>query len=204
MGFRSRVMEIPWVYEKLQHGLSRPNAQSWLVSEVIHPQSHHHILDVGCGNAVILRDLGVARYVGIDHNSGCIAKAQRDFGSKGEFHNIDLTAQNVTKLGKFDSVLLLGVLHHLSDRDITQLLINVSNVLNPGGNLVTFDCAIEDGQHPAARLLARLDRGRYARSGLGYRKLIEQSFSVQQEIIRHDLLRVPYTHVIFRAQARSD
>ncbi len=57
----------------------------------------------------------------------------------------------------------------------------------------------QKGQHLLARLLATADRGRFSRGPEEYRELIETAFDVESEIVRHDLLRVPYTHAIFRA-----
>ena len=71
--------------------------------------------------------------------------------------------------------------------------------MKPAGALVTIDPALVKRQHPVARLLAKIDRGRHARNTEHYRSLIEPTFTVQEEIIRHDLLKVPYTHAIFRA-----
>jgi hypothetical protein len=44
-----------------------------------------------------------------------------------------------------------------------------------------------------------LDRGRFTRSAAGYRELIKTSFVIEAEVVRHDLLRVPYTHAAYRA-----
>jgi 2-polyprenyl-3-methyl-5-hydroxy-6-metoxy-1,4-benzoquinol methylase len=115
---------------------------------------------------------------------------------------IDVNDAQFQELGKFDRVLLLGVLHHLDDSECKSLLAALQAVLKPDGFLVTFDNAFVDGQHPIARALAKSDRGRYARTPQQYRSLIETSFVVESEIIRHDLMRVPYTHVAFRARTR--
>lgn len=100
-------------------------------------------------------------------------------------------------------MLLLGVLHHLRDSEINSLMESIPDVLNPSGTVITYDCAMVTGQHPVARLLAKYDRGRYARSPQKYRKLLKSHFEIETEIVRHDLLKVPYTHAIFRAKPRA-
>ena len=159
----------------------------------------HRILDIGCGTATVIEHLSGCDYVGIDHNPEYIKKARENFGTKGEFHCIDINDAKFKEFGTFDTVLLLGVLHHLNDDEVKQLVKAIPAVMKPAGALVTFDCALEKGQHPVARLLAKIDRGRYARNTEHYRSLIEPIFTVREEIIRHDLLKVPYTHAIFRA-----
>jgi len=192
-------MEAPLVYDWFQHGISRAETPIWFANQVLQPRSGQRILDIGCGTAMVLKHLSSCDYVGIDHNPEYINKARENFGTKGEFHCIDINDAKFKDFGTFDTVLLLGVLHHLNDDEVKQLVKVIPAAMKPTGTLVTFDCALEGGQHPIARLLAKIDRGRYARNTEHYRSLMKPTFTVQEEIIRHDLLKVPYTHAIFRA-----
>jgi SAM-dependent methyltransferase len=192
-------MEVPLVYDWFQHGISRAETPIWFANQVLQPRPGHRILDIGCGTATVIKHLSGCDYVGIDHNPEYINKARESFGTKGEFHCIDINDAKFKDFGTFDTVLLLGVLHHLDDDEVKQLVKVIPAAMKPTGTLVTFDCALEKGQHPVARLLAKIDRGRYARNAEHYRSLIEPTFAVQEEIIRHDLLKVPYTHAIYRA-----
>lgn len=199
MGLRTRVMEVPLVYDLFTNGLGRSGTQDWFANHVLQPRPGQRVLDIGCGTATVIKHLSGCDYVGIDHNPEYINQARENFGAKGEFYCIDLNDVKFKDFGTFDTVLLLGVLHHLNDDEVRQLVMAIPAVMKPTGTLVTFDCALERGQHRIARLLAKADRGRYARSPAYYRSLIEPTFTVQEEIIRHDLLKVPYTHAIFRA-----
>ncbi len=192
-------MEVPLVYDWFQHGLERSRTRDWFAGQVLQPRPGQRVLDIGCGTAAVLEQLGECDYVGIDHNPEYIKKARENFGTNGEFQCIDINDAKFKEFGTFDTVLLLRVLHHLNDDEAKQLVKAIPAVMKPAGTLVTVDCALEKGQHPVARLLAKLDRGRYARNTDHYRSLIEPTFTVQEEIIRHDLLKVPYTHAIFRA-----
>lgn len=196
-------MKVPAVYDVFSHGVARADLYSWLSASVIDAKQGQSILDVGCGTSKILRYLPEARYVGIDHNPEYIEASKRTYGSKGEFILGDVNDDHIRNRGQFDRILLLGVLHHLSDDEVIRLVSQLARTLKKDGHLVTFDNALVEGQHPLARLLAKLDRGRYVRSPNEYRMLLETALDVETEIIRHDLLRVPYTHVIFRAAAIS-
>lgn len=200
MGLRSRLLEIPIVYETLQNVLRRPECKSWVPHCLIEANPGITVLDVGCGIGKILTDLPEVTYVGIDHNHSYIAKATQSHGSRGRFLVLDVDDAPFKALGQFDRILLLGVLNHLSDKECLRMLPKLHEALAPDGLLVAFDCAIEKGQHPIARLLAKLDQGRYARSTARYRDLLEMTFAIKSETVRHDLLRVPYTVVAFRAQ----
>ena len=199
MGFRERVMGIPWVYKYFSSGIGKPESGAWFANEIIRAAPKARILDVGCGPADVVSRLGDVSYLGIDHNPKYIETARARFGSRAEFHCWDVTDTRLTALGKFDIVLMLGVLHHLTDGEIHTMLQHASTTLKPGGRLITFDCAVDRGQHPIARILARLDRGRYARTTDRYRELISKHLTPVEVVVRHDLLRVPYTHTIITA-----
>ena len=200
MGLRARLLEIPIVYETLQNAVVRPERKSWLPHCLIEAKPGMTVLDVGCGTGKILTDLPEVTYVGIDHNRDYVAQANYRHGLRGRFLAIDANNAAFKELGQFDRILLIGVLHHLSDEECLHLLPKLHEALAPDGLLVTYDNAIAKGQHPIARLLAKLDRGRYARSAARYRALIEETFAIESETVRHDLLRVPYTIVAFRAR----
>jgi hypothetical protein len=88
-------------------------------------------------------------------------------------------------------------LHHLDDRGSLGLLRLGRASLKPGGRLVTWDPCYVDRQSVLQRLIIGLDRGRNVRDEQGYRRLCESVFTSVQGHIRHDLLRIPYTHAIF-------
>ena len=129
MGFRERVMGIPWVYKYFSLGISKPESGVWFANEIISAAPKARILDVGCGPADVVSRLGDVSY----------------------------------------------------------------------RRLITFDCAVDRGQHPIARILARLDSGRYARTTDRYRELVSKHLTPVEVVVRHGLLRVPYTHTIITA-----
>jgi SAM-dependent methyltransferase len=196
MGLRTRFLESTKMYELLQHGVSRHGSQDFIAKEVIRAKAGDRVLDIGCGPADIVSQLRDVTYVGLDHNPKYIESARNRYGSRAQFYCWDVTNERVKEFGKFDIILLLGVLHHLADDEIKLMLRHVSQTLTLNGRLITFDPAIEVGQHPIARFLARIDRGRYARSSTGYRDLVAQHLRTRDVQVRHDLLKVPYTHAI--------
>ena len=203
MGLRARLLKIPIAYELLTYGLTKPDTYKWLVDDVMSLTSGMKVLDVGCGTASVLKLLPPVNYVGIDHNPDYISKAQSTFGNKGRFVVCDVNDPKFKEFGVFDRVMLLGVLHHLSDDECLQLMKSLVGCLAPGGRLITFDNTLARGQHPIATMFSKLDRGRFSRSPEGYRALIESVFDIEQEVVRHDLMRVPYSHAAFRARARG-
>lgn len=61
--------------------------------------------------------------------------------------------------------------------------------------LITFDVAFEEQQNLIARFLAKNDRGGHVRNKQQYLEFLSAEFKVVKADLRHDLLRVPYTHL---------
>jgi SAM-dependent methyltransferase len=182
MGLRARLLQIPLVYELLTYGLAKPDTNRWLINDVLQIAPGMRVLDVGCGTAGILSLLPEVNYLGFDV--------------------LDVNDPSFKDLGTFDRILVLGVLHHLNDAECALLMQSLSRSLSPNGRLVTFDNTLAEGQHPIARLLSKLDRGRFSRNPAGYHRIIESHFEIEYHVVRHDLMRVPYSHAAFRARTR--
>jgi cyclopropane fatty-acyl-phospholipid synthase-like methyltransferase len=204
MGLRARLLKIPIAYELLTYGLTKPDTYQWLVNEIMTLTPGMKVLDVGCGTASVLKLLPSVEYVGIDHNPDYIAKARNTFGSKGTFLVCDVNDPTFRELGVFDRVMLLGVLHHLDNAECSQLMRSLAGCLAANGRLIAFDNTLAKGQHPVARMFSKLDRGRFSRSPDGYRSIVESIFEIEREVVRHDLMRVPYSHCVIRARSRGD
>ena len=196
---KDKFLEISSVYARLMGFLLGANTYETLINDFIQPTPGCSVLDVGCGPATILDLLHDVNYIGLDHNPNYIATATKKYGSKGTFICAGVDKLNDYGLKTFDRIIILGVMHHLDDAQLTELMISLKDRLNIGGVLITFDGAYEDNQNLIAKFLAKNDRGKFVRSKEQYLKFIEMSFKVQQADLRHDLLRVPYTHLLTRS-----
>ena len=198
---KDKFLEISSVYAKLMGFLAGANTYKTLVDKYIQPTPGCSVLDVGCGPAAILDLLHDVKYFGLDHNPNYIATATKKYGSKGTFICAGVDQLNDYGLKTFDRIIILGVMHHLDDAQLTQLMMSLTDRLNHGGVLITFDVAFEDKQNLIAKLLAKNDRGKFVRTKEQYLKFIELAFKVEQADLRRDLLRVPYTHLLTRSTA---
>ena len=198
---KDKFLEISSVYAKLMGFLLGANTYSTLVNEYIQPMPGISVLDVGCGPAEILELLQDVNYIGLDHNPNYIATATKKYGAKGTFICAGVDQLNDFGLKTFDRIIILGVMHHLDDAQLAKLMMSLKDRLNQGGTLITFDVAYEDKQNLIAKLLAKNDRGRFVRTKEQYLKFIQVSFKNELADIRHDLLRVPYTHLLTRSTA---
>jgi cyclopropane fatty-acyl-phospholipid synthase-like methyltransferase len=100
----------------------------------------------------------------------------------------------------FDFVLAIGILHHLGDAEAAQLFRTAHGCLRTGGQLITLDNVYVEGQSPVAKYLISKDRGRHVRQPDQYADRARPVFSQVDGFIRHDLLRVPYSHFIMKCQ----
>jgi SAM-dependent methyltransferase len=159
------------------------------------------VLDVGCGPAYYFDRLPEVEYVGFDTSEPYIAYARRRYGERGDFHCEILTAERLSKLGQFDAVLLLGLLHHLDDAQCGTLLDLSAKALAPGGRVVSCDAAVHDGQHRVARWMSENDRGQYVRRPESYDSLALARFEAVETHMLDGLTRLPTSIYMMRMAA---
>ena len=166
------------------------------INDYVLLSEHHRVLDLGCGPADILNFLTpFIDYTGIDASSNYISAAKNKFPDQKFICTI---FDSNTKLdGKFDVVLAVGLIHHLNDETSRNLIVNASKVLNDGGQFITLDNVLYNGQSWLNRWIIKQDRGDYIRNLREYTSLFPQDkFSQIQFDLREDLLRIPYSHVV--------
>ncbi len=191
-----RLTQIPFVYSTFQNMLGADGSRRELVSAYIRPQPGERVLDFGCGPGTMLPYLGDVVYTGIDLNADHIATAKTQFGDRAAFHAGDIETLDKDIHGPFDLAICVGVLHHLDDSQVDSLCRIVFDRLAPQGRFVTVDPAFVEGQNAIARWLASRDSGQSVRAPEGYSQRIRQFFPSVEVSVRHNLLRVPYTHCI--------
>jgi SAM-dependent methyltransferase len=131
-------------------------------------------------------------------NEAYIHYAKKHFEHRGIFlaTKVDGKAINEFSLNDFDIVLATGLLHHLNDDEASRLFELASSALKPGGRLITLDGCYVKGQSWLARSIISRDRGKYVRTQVEYLSLASNFFKDIQISIHHDLIRIPYTHIV--------
>jgi SAM-dependent methyltransferase len=191
------LLSHPLVYESFQRAIGARSFRKTLAREYFRPRPGARVLDVGCGPAHLLEFLPGVAYVGVDLSPAYIDHAKRRFAGHGKFLVADATSLEADEHEPFDLVTAVGLLHHLSDEGVIHLLRGLRDRLSgPESRLVTIDGCYVGGQSRIAAFLLSKDRGRHVRSPEGYALLARLVFSKVQVMVRHDLLRIPFTFCI--------
>lgn len=97
---------------------------------------HGEVLDIGCGVGNFSSFLSGVNYTGIDLDESLIQYARKHY--QGTF-----VQANATKLPfpdrSFDTVLVTGFFHHLADKDVRKVILEISRVLKNGGHVLIHE-----------------------------------------------------------------
>jgi SAM-dependent methyltransferase len=192
--FRS-ILTNPSAYQLWWKMVGGPGQAKVLVEQYIQPKAGSRILEIGCGPGTIYGYLPTCDYLGFDLSSKYIELAKRRF-PEGRFVCERVSRFAITREQSFDVVLALGIVHHLEDPEARQLFQIAYDALRPGGKLITIDGVWVDDQSSVARWLLARDRGTCIRQEREYLEIASHVFSDIRPNVRHDLLRIPYTHLI--------
>ena len=192
-----RVLSIPAVYNLWQKLVGAERSRSLVCSDHFRVVPGQRVVDVGCGTGEILDYLpdGIT-YHGFDLDPGYIRTAQAKYGDRGQFVCADITTLPADAIPPCDLAIAFGLLHHLDDTGAAALLSHLYRRLAPGGRLVTIDGVFVEGQSAIARALIARDRGQNVRDSAGYLGLVPEEFASRKLLVRHDLLRIPYSLAI--------
>lgn len=134
-------------------------------------------LDLGCGPGAFADLFNGGDYVGADCNPRYIEYAQRR--RKGTFVLGDARKLDLPD-GRFDQVLIFGLLHHLPDDDVRAVLSEARRTLIPGGRiLVIEDIPAISRLNLLGHLIHSVENGEHIRPAQEYRRLYEEQTRIE-------------------------
>jgi SAM-dependent methyltransferase len=138
-------------------------------------------LDLGCGPGAFSDLFEAGDYVGVDLNARYIDHARRT--RKGAFIVSDAKHVDLPD-GRFDQVLIFGLLHHLPDDEARGVLSECRRLLVAGGRvLVIEDIPTVSRLNLVGHLIHRVENGEFIRPVEDYRRLYAGSGRVEHELV---------------------
>ena len=131
------------------------------------------VLDVGCGPGTNAHRFADADYLGIDWNSDYIEYARRHH--KGSFVVADVTKYTVAPGQRFDFILVNSFFHHIDTENAQRILSHLGTLLTDNGHVHILELLLPD-RPSIARLLARMDRGKFPRPSQDLLRVVEDVF----------------------------
>jgi SAM-dependent methyltransferase len=136
-------------------------------------------LDLGCGPGAFADVFDGDDYVGADLNARYIDHARHH--RKGTFLVSDARMVDLPD-GRFDQVLIFGLLHHLSDADVRAVLAEARRLLVPGGRILAIeDIPAISKLNLIGHLIHNIENGEFIRPPEQYRRLYAEKASIEHE-----------------------
>lgn len=148
--------------------------QREIIKKYFSLQPDDQILDLGCGTGEFSLLFPEAKYTGIDIDPKNIEYARARYQKK--FLMADARQLPFTD-SQFTKVLIVGVLHHLSDADTQQILREVRRVLKRDGKFLIMEDT--RSSRMLVKLMQAVDQGCYIRSFSEWKNLIGANFSIR-------------------------
>ncbi|MCI0558523.1 MAG: class I SAM-dependent methyltransferase [Nitrososphaera sp.] len=195
-----KILSISWAYHSFQRLLGERKARRWLTENYLRLNGGEKVVDIGCGPGGVLNYLPKnVTYIGLDVNERYIKAAQRLFGERATFivgAACDFLGELDSRLTSADVVLCNGLLHHLDDKEATEVLQLSKQVMSDKGRLVIIEPTFLAHQDVLSRWIIAKDRGRNVRYEKEWKDLIGRVFDCFSTAILTGLIRIPYVHIV--------
>jgi hypothetical protein len=114
--------------------------------------------------------------VDINERYLAIAKAKHP----GRFVHADVATVDLSALGQFHTILVNSFLHHLPDAAVEHTLAQLRALLDPAGTVHILELVLP-ARPSLGRMMAKLDRGKYARPLSSWQALFRKYFEPRVE-----------------------
>lgn len=136
-------------------------------------------LDLGCGPGAFSDLFEQGDYVGADLNPRYIDWARQH--RKGTFVLADARQLELPD-ERFDQILIFGLLHHLPDEVVRDVLSECHRLLVPGGHVLAIeDIPAISKLNLIGHLIHSVENGEHIREAEAYRTLYRERFRIEHE-----------------------
>lgn len=203
--FKEWILSVPFGYQLFQRVCGAEKMRKIFTREYIRPHPGSSILDIGCGTADIRPYLGNSiSYIGIDLSESYIEHNRSKYsGTPSTTFVCKNLNDYVRDAPSYDIILLMGVLHHIDDQMVCELLSMLPQLLRSNGRVITMDGCYTDNLTSFERMLLRNDRGKFVRSLPEWDALFSKCLPGAAFEIRKDLYYLPFNVILFQYQRPS-
>lgn len=186
------VLSLPNAYIAVQRAIGADRLRYICIDE-LRLAPGDVVLDVGCGPAYYLHKLAPGvKYVGYDTSERYIQYARKRFSRDGiDFRCGIFSPEAHGSAPDFTAVMLMGVLHHLSDTECKELLAAIRGTLASNGRVISLDTCFTEGAGATSRWMAEHDRGKFVRTPEGFSSLAGEFFTDVAGKTLDGITRVP-------------
>ena len=182
----------PLIYKIIQGVMSGTSFRNSIIKKNI-TKSNLKILDIGCGPAQIIEHLPQCDYYGYDIDQRSIQYAKKKYYQKNfHFYCKKFNKTELKKLPKFDFIIFFGILHHLSNKEVYEILKLCKKIMKKNSKLLTEDPILLENQNVIAKFLIKKDRGLNVRDKQEYINLLKKHFKKIKNKVTHQYF-IPYT-----------
>ena len=186
------LINNPLIYKIIQSVMSGTSFRNSIIKKNI-TKSNLKILDIGCGPAQIIEHLPQCDYYGYDIDQRSIQYAKKKYYQKNfHFYCKKFNKTELKKLPKFDFIIFFGILHHLSNKEVYEILKLCKKIMKKNSKLLTEDPILLENQNVFAKFLIKKDRGLNVRDKQEYINLLKKHFKKIKNKVTHQYF-IPYT-----------
>lgn len=150
-----------------------------IINNFLKTGKYHHVLDFGCGIGILAPLFTPKQYLGFDIDTKAIAYAKNKY-PKYSFQVGDATKLKLQK--KFDLILIVGVLHHLNNKEVKAALEVIKSLLLPKGKVILIEAIPPIHKwNILGHIFRSLDKGHYVRALENYQKLVDDSLAIEKQ-----------------------
>jgi hypothetical protein len=198
----ARILDVPIIYNLFQNAIGSIRFRNEHLIGLLKENNSSNLIDIGCGTASYLKVLtNFESYHGVDVSQEYLDKAKKSFSSIDRLNgNVKFSRANVGNKGWAQDLELksnflalgMGILHHLDDESVQNLLTELFFGATPNfGTFHSIDPVIDENTSLFARWMAENDRGAFVREPKFYQDLCSlMGLEMNYRIIRKGF-RVP-------------
>lgn len=198
-----RLLEISACYDFFQTIVGSTSYIHRILGKTFADPQIRNVIDLGCGTGSKTPFLNSEmKYLGVDISEEYIARASsRDSAAKRTYIVSDLSVPGWLRATDFEQptlVLAMGIFHHLDDKQIASLLLQLQENIPAGSEITSLDPTITPKTSKAAAFLARQDRGKFLRTPEELENIFDD-FGFSTDIHEHrNELRIPYDTILMK------